>query len=144
MRPKKGFTTKHRMLEATNLHQPKKFTQPLVVTVETFRRSGHTQEMAWTLKVKHGICENHIRVGMIYKHPSPHCFNYCTYTGIIGILNIPCTLYKLSAACDKSNAAFKNLNKKCIMWKSKIYYYLNWQNILLFKLTCFNSKTIKW
>ena len=64
---------------------------------------------------------------MIYKHPSPHCFDCCTYTGIIGILNITCTLYKLSAACDKSNAAFKNLNKKM--------YYVKKQNILLFKLT---------
>ena len=39
MRQKIKFMTKHPMIEAPNLRQSKKITQPLVVMVETFRMS---------------------------------------------------------------------------------------------------------
>ena len=38
MQPKKEYTTKHRTFGSTNLRQPKKFPQPLVVMVETLKR----------------------------------------------------------------------------------------------------------
>ena len=40
MRPKREFTTKHHIFGAKNLRQQENFTQPLVVMVETFRRSA--------------------------------------------------------------------------------------------------------
>ena len=40
MQPKKSVTTKHRMFLSTNLRHPRKFSQPLVVMVETFRMSA--------------------------------------------------------------------------------------------------------